>query len=177
MERKVPCKIIVVKQQIVCYADSRQLRKAIMKVTHSDIVITYIEGDNQWHFELCGRQRKAESLAKAKEAIDKEPVEKRKQTFPRFEAYMKTSFERDYSVVSVTSLAENHYGRDTHFWVVDKRGNRSKENAVYIYPVNDANTAVVAEMMNIVGKIEILEKEKSMVAGKLQCSTVPKELK
>jgi hypothetical protein len=42
-----------------------------MTITHDDITITYDEKDNRWHFELRGRQRSAESLAKAKEFIDK----------------------------------------------------------------------------------------------------------
>ena len=58
-----------------------------MKTVYQDIAIEYDEQSNAWKFELRGRSRGADSLAKAKEAIDKEPVEKRKP-FPKFEAWL-----------------------------------------------------------------------------------------
>ena len=50
-----------------------------MKVFHDGVEIEYRESDNQWFFELRGRERKADSLKAAKEAIDKpEPKPKKK---------------------------------------------------------------------------------------------------
>ena len=46
-------------------------------VTYEGIEIAYIEGSNDWRFELRGRSRRAESLSKAKEFIDKEPSKKK----------------------------------------------------------------------------------------------------
>lgn len=41
-----------------------------IKVIHSGIEILYVEGENKWTFTLRGRDRSADSLAKAKEYID-----------------------------------------------------------------------------------------------------------
>lgn len=51
-----------------------------MTTTHNGIEIEYLEREDLWQFELYGRERKVESLAAAKEAIDK-PRPSRKAAF------------------------------------------------------------------------------------------------
>jgi len=145
-----------------------------MQTTHSGIEIEYDESKDVWRFDLRGRARSAATLSKAKEAIDKEPSEKRKQVFPRFEAYLVKLWET--SVVTVTGLAEENYRSTTCFWVTTKEGKRSKEYANILFPVSDHNTAILAEIKKLDDQIEALEKAKAAQHTKLQCATIPKEL-
>ena len=145
-----------------------------VNTTHSGIEITYKEEDNRWYFELRGRSRNAESLTKAKEAIDKEPSEKRKQVFPRFDAYRINSWGWD--LVSVTSVADAGYRSGEYFWVNSKKRGREKESALSLVPVNDQNSITMKEINAIEEQIASLEEVKSKRFERLQCATVPKEL-
>lgn len=146
-----------------------------MKTTHNEIEITYNEDKDRWDFELRGRQRSAESLAKAKEAIDKEPVEKRKQVFPRFAAYLKKNWE-GYVTVTVTSMADAGYRGGIYFWIAMKDGTRQKEGAESLFPVNEKNTSIIAEIARLDAMVAALKEKISAQQGKLQSATVPKEL-
>lgn len=147
-----------------------------MKTTHSEIEINYNENDNRWHFELRGRNRSTDSLAKAKEAIDKEPAEKRKQTFPRFEAYLFKSYESSAKIVTVTSVADETGRGRLQFWISEKNGSRSKEHASSLFPVNEKNTAIIAEIEQLSAEINALEEKKSEHQERLSPATLPKEL-
>lgn len=144
-----------------------------MKTEYNGIEIEYIEGTNDWHFELRGRRRKAESLVQAKAAIDKEPVEKRKQTFPVFDAYMLTFYGAE--TVTVTSLAENRYSSEPEFWI-KKRGDRRKERASHLYPVNAHNTALVEQIKAKDEEKSRIENERGELVRQLQEATVPAEI-
>lgn len=144
-----------------------------MKTLYNAIEISYNEENDRWEFELRGRARSAESLAKAKEAIDKEPKEKRTQVFPRFDAY-RFRYGDEISIVTVTSVADTRYS-GVEFWITGKDG-RSKERASQLYPVNEKNTAIVTEIKRINAQIEGLDKAKATQHTKLQSATVPKEL-
>jgi hypothetical protein len=146
-----------------------------MKTEYNGIEITYDEDRNEWLFELRGRSRRADSLFKAKEAIDKEPKEKRTQTFPRFEAYL-WSFS-EMKVVTVTSLAEDGYYREGQtFWVVDKEGRRRKERNYSLFPVNDHNTALIGKIQAKDAERERIGKEIEGLKEKLQKASMPKEI-
>ncbi len=145
-----------------------------MKTTHNEIDISYNEEKDRWEFELRGRSRSAESLTKAKEAIDKELKEKRTQTFPRFAAYIKRS-RNGFETVTVTSVADANYG-GLHFWTDSQKNGRRKEPASILYPINDHNKAIVAEIVGVEKQIFALEKVKDGWTGKLQCATLPKDL-
>ena len=146
-----------------------------MKTVHNSIEISYNEEKDVWEFTLRGRSRSAQSLSKAKEAIDKEPPEKRTQTFPRFDAYIFTYGHED-KIVSVTSIADDPYRATTYFWISSKDKSRSKEPASNLFPVNEHNTGVVAEIRRVRKEIDGLEKQKAAWHAKLQCATVPKEI-
>lgn len=147
-----------------------------MKTEYNGIEITYDEGRNEWLFELRGRSRKADSLTLAKEAIDKEPKEKRAQTFPRFEAYFK--HYSGWQKVIVTSIAEDPYyrGSGKSFWILGSGGKRSKESDSGLFPVNDHNTALLDAIHAKEKDIEVLEQQKSALYEKLQKATVPQEI-
>lgn len=146
-----------------------------MKTTHHEIEIAYDESDDLWHFDLRGRKRSAPTLSKAREAIDKEPAEKRKQVFSRFGAYL-FKYPCGYEIVTITGLAEEALGRLLKFWVADKAGNRSKEYANSLFPVNDKNTAIVANIANLQKQIDDLEEKKNKQHERLQAAVVPTEL-
>lgn len=147
-----------------------------MKTEYNGIEITYDETKNVWRFELRGRTRSAESLAKAKEAIDKEPADKRKQEFPRFDAYL-CAYGDNFSVVTVTGIAESRgWSTEHEFWVKNANGDRSKQRFKSLFPVNDTNTAIVEEAKRISEEVAKLEERRRNVMSKLVSATVPKEL-
>lgn len=146
-----------------------------MKTEYNGIEINYVEGTDDWHFELRGRSRKADSLAKAKEAIDKEPAEKRTQAFPRFQAHFYSYSQ--WQIVTVTSVAaDGYYGAGTAFWCNEKDGKRRKERDSCLYPVNPHNDALVVAIKEKDKQIEKIEKEKSDLFEKLQKAAVPAEI-
>lgn len=142
-----------------------------MKTDYNGIEITYDEKDDRWKFELRGRSRSADTLSKAKEAIDKEPKEKRTQTFPRFQAYR---WRYDgLTEVTVTSVAEGYGG--LHFWVTEG-DKRSKESANSLYPVNEYNTAIIGQIKAKADEIDRLSEEKRKLHEKLKKAELPKEI-
>lgn len=102
-----------------------------ISVTYDGVDINYIERSNTWNFELRGRERHADSLKSAKEAIDK-PEPKQKIPFTRIPAWMVTgAFSGHKSTqfvrVEITSIAETEgYGGILDFWIVSD-GDRAKE--------------------------------------------------
>lgn len=147
-----------------------------MKTEYDGIEIEYIEGTNDWHFELRGRRRKADSLAKAKDAIDKEPKEKR-APFPRFDCY-RFRYSREPEVVTVTSIAEDQYDKGTTFWVSEKDGKgRSKEKDIYLHPVNDHNDALLAQIKAKQAEGAAIDKEIGALKAKLQIATIPESVR
>jgi hypothetical protein len=145
-----------------------------VKQIYEGIEIAYDEDGNTWKFELRGRARSAESLTKAKEAIDKEPAEKRKQTFHKFDAYV-FSYHGGYKIATVTSVAEGGWRGDLSFWI-SQDGKRSKERAANIFPVNAHNTKLIEERKILDAKIEALQEEAGEVSAKLECAKMPTEL-
>ena len=146
-----------------------------MKTEYSGIEITYDEGRDNWLFVLRGRSRSAPSLAKAKEAIDKEPKEKRAQTFPRFEAYM-WAYD-GFKTVTVTSIADDGYHNGMTFWVSDADGRRRKERDYSLFPVNDHNTAIKDNILAKDAEREALSEAIDALKGGLQKATAPEEIK
>ena len=145
-----------------------------MKTEHNGIEISYDENKNSWLFDLRGRSRSADSLAKAKEAIDKEPKEKRAQTFPRTEAYL-WNYE-GFKVVTVTSVAEEgYYGAGKSFWVNDGT-KRKKERFSSLYPVNEHNTDLVDAIKAKDAERERISEQIESLKEKLKPIEVPKEI-
>lgn len=139
-----------------------------MKTEYQGIEINYVEGDNTWRFELRGRDRSAESLAKAKEAIDKQPKEKRTE-FPRFDCYKQQRYEDSgYEIVTVTSIAEKGYGGE-QFWISNGK-DRSKEQMHSLFPVNEQNTALVEQIKEKEKERKAIEKQLSALKAKFAAS-------
>lgn len=72
---------------------------------HNGIKITYEERTDSWLFELRGRERRAGSLASAKEKIDA-PEPKDKKPFKRQQAFQ-NQYGTGWRRVDVTSIAES----------------------------------------------------------------------
>jgi hypothetical protein len=128
-----------------------------IKVTYGGVEITYLEREDKWRFELRGRERSSESLAKAKEAIDR-PDPPEKKPFKRISAWVNKY--SGFAKVEVTSIAESSYGH-TQVWVTGtgtgwRHGKeRSKESASMVYP-SPQNDAKVEEWMALSKQIDTL---------------------
>jgi len=144
-----------------------------METTYNDIVISYQEANNRWHFELRGRKRSAESLAAAKNAIDKEPAAKRKQEFPRFHCYQ-FKYNDEVEIVTVTSVAEDGY-RGLEFWVSSKEG-RAKVRANMLNPANESNGALVEEIKALTAERARIFSAITEARSKLTIAEIPAEI-
>lgn len=144
-----------------------------MTTTYGGIKITYDERSNKWMFELRGRERSAESLAKAKEAIDK-PEPKDKKPFTKFEAWFLRMYGCEAKRVTVTSVADSTWRDGVHLWVVDGKG-RSKESASDLYPCSPWNDQIIAEMQAIRAQIDDLKRKLTKRKEKLKCAEIQKE--
>ena len=113
-----------------------------IKSVYSDIVIEYDEERNVWLFELRGRDRSAESLVKAKEAIDKAPAPNKK-AFARTPAFRFTY--NDVTKGAVTSIAGDSTYGGVSVWFVSNKGERSKESASKVYILDFENEGHIAQ--------------------------------
>jgi len=131
-----------------------------IEIKHSDTLIRYNEKDDKWEFELRGRERSAPSLAKAKEFIDKEPMEKKEKTFVPQRAFKFDSFS-GMTVIrgKVTSIAEQNYRR-VEVWFSADGGTRTKNYASSVYLDNEKNAPILAE-------IQALNKELNELKDKI----------
>lgn len=112
-------------------------------IVYNNVEIIYDENDNVWRFELRGRQRSTESLAKAKEAIDK-PLPVGKKKFERFSAYL-ARHDSGFKIVEVTSIADGPSWRNkTEVWITFD-GNRQKVGLDDLYAVTPENEALIAK--------------------------------
>lgn len=153
-----------------------------IKVTHNDVEITYNEDKSRWEFTLRGRERYAESLAKAREAIDKPPPSpKEEEPFERVEAYYMRYYDDIVgATVTITSIAEARYG-GCFVWIVNnehgrwgRKGTREKTAAQLLYPVNAHNTAIIEELKALHAKKVELGNQIEEIKKKLVCYKVPK---
>lgn len=137
-------------------------------VVHDGVTITYEEESNRWTFELRGRERFSESLAKAKEAIDKpEPVAK-KRKFDPIPGWTRDRWSGDkWKSVKVTSVAESQSWR-VSVWVTGEHGSREKKDATDIYAANPRNDLMRAEIDDLEKQIEKMQDKVTKLFDKLQ---------
>ncbi len=132
-----------------------------MKTTYEEIEIEYREGDNKWGFTLNGRQRSAESLAKAKEFIDKwleRAGTEREPPFQRVDAYY-YGYE-EFKRRTITSIAEGRsYNGKPYVWTVDEKGKREKENSADMILITPKNVEKIKELADITKKEKELSKQ------------------
>lgn len=140
---------------------------AQVQVTHREIPIIYDEREDKWCFTLRGRDRSAESLAKAKGIIDKPvPTEKAKpfQHIPAWDFGYNDLPKR----VKVTGIGEGRYSHQKlSVWITDGK-QRRKENAAFrVYPSNETNDAIAEQVIRKMKEIEVLREECSNLKQKL----------
>lgn len=137
-----------------------------IQVVHSDITITYNEGEDKWQFTLRGRDRSAESLAKAKEYIDKPLPPEKAKPFEKIPAWFIPYSDEPQKVV-VTGIAERErFSSDVAVWITNN-GKRSKESVrSRIFPQNATNDALAAQI--IAAQAEISKSRESIYEAQRQ---------
>jgi hypothetical protein len=119
-------------------------------IQHGGVEILYMETENKWRFELRGRERFAESLAKAREAIDKPEPKPKGKPFEGIKAYIeKGRWDKgpEFRVIEVTSIAETRYGRP-EVWITDS-GDRKKVHADTVFAITGDNDVLIADLKNL----------------------------
>lgn len=139
--------------------------------THDGVGISYRESDDQWIFELGGRERTAKTLREARQVIDNAP--KPKKAVTRFQAYLVGWSANTIDEVTVGAFSKDHRG-DPQFWI-SNNGTRSKERASQLMKVNDHNNALVADWVMLTEQIEQLTKERSLKVAAMERVDVPVE--
>jgi len=138
-----------------------------LKTQHNGTEITYVEKTNLWTFELRGRERKAESLVKAKEIIDT-PEREKKPAFTRVKAYTERSYDGSgFQTVEVTSIADTQHWQATEYWISTGKGNRQRMACFSLFPVNGKNDALIAKVKIVDTQLEALKKERDALIKQL----------
>jgi hypothetical protein len=145
---------------------------AEMSVVYAGITIVYTEADNLWRFELRGRDRSADSLAKAKEFIDKHPAEKGKP-FERVKAYLTSRFDGEYKPCEITSIAESSWGTNCAWISID--GKRKKENVGRLIPATPENDSIIAQIVVMNAERTKLTKQIGTLDSSMKRYKVPSE--
>lgn len=119
---------------------------------HNGTEIAYDEGANLWRFTLRGRDRSTDSLAKAREVIDKPVSGEKAKAFAKFPAWIFLYGDKPEKV-EVTGIADvRSYSGSPVVWVKDSEGKRSKQRVSFgIYECSADNDAKVEQ---IIAKME-----------------------
>jgi hypothetical protein len=133
-----------------------------VETIYKNVTVKYDELSNTWKFELRGRSRSVESLAKAKEAIDK-PVKENAPVFERVCAY-RHGYGEGFVQGEITSIAENNYGPSHDVWFTPKGGQRSKRDASRVYPASAKNVSLIIEHERLQKEIRALQDKQSALA-------------
>jgi len=143
------------------------MTNATIKTVYDGIEIEYLENENQWLFELRGRERKVESLEAAKAAIDR-PEREKKPAFERINAFKSNGWGMDkfLDVVITSVAAKGRYVTGQQVWC-SYNGKREKVSVMDVYPSSESNLALRAEIEGINKQIEALEKQKREMFLKL----------
>lgn len=144
-----------------------------IQVVHSDVSISYDERENKWLFTLRGRDRSAESLAKAKEIIDKPVPKEKAKPFEKIPAWH-FDYGNDPEKVLVTGIAEVDYARRQCVWI-NRNGSRSKEPVTEVFPQNEKNDAIAAATIEKRKAADRLTKEVWELQRTLSPLVLPKE--
>lgn len=143
-------------------------------VEHDGVEIEYLEGENRWRFELRGRERKVESLANARAAIDK-PEPKERAKFEKIGCIGRGQYGGDLWRGVVTSVAESdRYTRRPQVWVL-RDGQSRKESAGNVYADSPENWKILEECKSIDGQRETLRKMHESLVAKLVPVALPKD--
>jgi len=148
-----------------------------MRTEYNGITIVYDELKDKFIFTLRGRERWADSLTKAKVAIDTPVKNKKESTFEPVEAYHRSYYSQKFEKVKVTSMVDCGLGRQPDFWISNSGKNRSKVGAHNIYPITDSSTKIVNECNAIIDQIAELHAQVGRLSNKVKCMEVPEEEK
>jgi hypothetical protein len=96
-----------------------------LEVKYKEVEIVYSEENSRFEFELRGKERYAESLAKAKEAIDKPVPGPAGKKFEPVRALFRSY--RGVKPGTITSIAESGYRSQEVWFTQDEDKRRSKE--------------------------------------------------
>jgi hypothetical protein len=145
-----------------------------IKTTYRDVEIVYLEDPNKWRFTANGRERSAESLVKAREAIDRTlDKEVKEKPWEPFEAYFNRYADGDpFKKVLITSVAEGRSYSGVEVWVKDGNS-RSKESLRHMYKVCPENEATIAELVRLAAEKKAIEKKVEREQGKLILVELP----
>lgn len=137
-----------------------------IKIHHNGVEITYNEGRNRFEFILRGRERHAESLAKAREFIDKPVIEKQEKDFKPIQCYVDSGRWNDNQFITCTATCiatSPSYCTELEFWTTrkgeDGKTIRAKEPQRGLYPVNPKNTELMTTIEGLRSRINALQKE------------------
>jgi len=131
--------------------------------SYKNILITYDEDKDVWRFNLRGREKSAKSISNAKAAIDAPPPENEKP-FERIQCWH-NDYGSGYEVVTVTSLVEDGYSKLG--WITRKDKTRSRYRLTDLYPVNEHNDKVIAQLKTMMEEINLLRQKYSKLQDKL----------
>lgn len=147
-----------------------------IKQTYNEVEITYSEATNEWEFVLRGRNRHCESLAKAKEIIDKPAPKEEGKPFERVTCWH--NHYNGWRTVEVTSLDEKGGWRGVpDAWISFEEGNRKQRQKVAandVYPCNPISDELVAQIQATRREVEALQKKESKLREQLKPLHEPK---
>jgi hypothetical protein len=137
-----------------------------METTYKEIKITYQEQENNWLFELRGRERTVESLAAAKEAIDK-PFKPKEEgpAFERFDAWIFHGNEFKHGVV--LSEAYSRYQSKMYWVKLDGAKVRFQAQHYYVYRCTPEQDKLAKQCIAFTAQIEVLAAEREFVKEKM----------
>lgn len=141
-----------------------------IKVEHGGVTIVYDENESKFVFELRGRERKVDTLAAAKEVIDK-PVPISKKKVDPVAGWVSVdewgSNPKKFKNVLVTSIAESPSWRDREVWISDN-GKRSKISADKVFADTPLNAGTRAAIEAKAKEISALETAKEALLKSLK---------
>jgi hypothetical protein len=145
-----------------------------IQVVHHETTIIYNESEDKWEFTLRGRDRSAESLAKAKEFIDKPVPAEKAKPFEKITAWL-LDYNRKPVRVEVTGVAErSRYGGEDDVWI--KSGTtRCKQKVRNIVPSNPKNDELIASMLSNLEAQSKLATEYEKLRQKLEPLVIARE--
>lgn len=139
---------------------------------YNGVEIKYSERNNQWVFELKGREKSADSLADAKGVIDHTPKEQKKVT--RFEAYLSPFMVGVIEISTVGACSKNYRG-NAEFWITNSDGKRSKEPAERILKITPENDRLVVNANQLVKQIREFSHQWAALVASMERVDIPQE--
>jgi hypothetical protein len=134
--------------------------------TYKGILIRYDTFDDKWHFTLRGKQRREDTVGKARKVIDAPPV-KADDLFKRQPIYTESPrYGRDGLIdVTATSIQCEHGW--TYAWVVDSKHRREKQNVKDCYPRTPNNDKLAKQIKALDVSLGKLSKQRQALMKRM----------